>query len=93
MYLIFSSNQRLCLSHGLFPCGIPTNILYAFLISYRRFTCPAALLLLGLIIVTILGEEKTSYEVLHYIITSTFVQFTPFGIQIFFSAFRPDYQL
>jgi hypothetical protein len=39
--LIFSTHQRLGLSRGLLPSGFTTNILYAFLFSPIRATCPA----------------------------------------------------
>jgi hypothetical protein len=40
--LILSIHLRLDLPSGLFPSGIPTNILYAFLFSPIRATCLAA---------------------------------------------------
>jgi hypothetical protein len=39
------------------PSGFPTNILYTFLFSSIRVTCPANMILLDLIILIILGEE------------------------------------
>jgi hypothetical protein len=55
--LILSTYLRLGLPNGLFPSGFPTNILYVFLFSPIRTTCPAHLILFDLIILILLGEE------------------------------------
>ena len=54
--LILSSHLRLGLSKGLFPLGLPVNILKELLLSSILATCPAHLNLLDLIALTILGE-------------------------------------
>ena len=58
--LILSSHLCLGLPSGLFPSGFPTKPLYAPLLSYICATCPAHLILLGLITHTIFGEECRS---------------------------------
>jgi hypothetical protein len=55
--LIVSTHLRLGLSSGLFLCGFPINILYAFLFSPIGATCPVHFILLDLIILIMFGEE------------------------------------
>jgi hypothetical protein len=64
--LILSTHLRLGLPSGLFHSGFPTNILYAFVFSPIRATCPAHLILLDLIVLIILGEEYKIWRWLPY---------------------------
>jgi hypothetical protein len=54
---MLSSHLRLGLPSGLLPSGLPTKMLYAPLTSPMRAICPAHLILLALITLTIPGEE------------------------------------
>jgi hypothetical protein len=48
---------RLGVYSGLFPPGVPTKTLYAFLFSPMRVTSPVHLILQDFIILITLGEE------------------------------------
>jgi hypothetical protein len=51
---------------GVFPSGVPTKILLAFLVALMRTTCPAYLVFLGLI-----ARKSTNYGALQPPVTSS----------------------
>ena len=57
---MLSSHLHLGLASGLFPSGFPTKTLYTPLLSPKRTTCPAHLILLNFITRKILDEEYRS---------------------------------
>jgi hypothetical protein len=84
-----STHLRLGLPSGLYPSGFPTNILYAFLVSPLRVTCPAHLILLDLIILIMFSEEHnlwssslSSYHVLSPYIYRPLILVLPICIEI-----------
>jgi hypothetical protein len=63
---MLSSHLRLGFPSGLLPSGLPTKILYAPITSLMRATCPVHLILLALITLTILDEQRVTEPVYLY---------------------------
>jgi len=59
---MLSSHLLLGVPNGIFPSNFPTKILYAFLISPFRATCPACFILLDLITLIIFGGVCKLYS-------------------------------
>jgi hypothetical protein len=57
---MLSTHICLALVSGVFPSGLPISNLYVVVFSSNRATCPTHLMLLGLIILIILGEDYIS---------------------------------
>jgi hypothetical protein len=80
--LILCTYLRLGIPIGVFMFGFTTNILYAFLCSPIRATCPVPLMILDLIILIILGEEY-KFEAPHYAVFSSLLSLHHSLVQIF----------
>jgi hypothetical protein len=63
--LIISFHLRLGHSRGVFPSGVPIEILYAFLFASIRATYPSNLILLDLIMLIVLEEEYKLWNTDH----------------------------
>jgi hypothetical protein len=77
------SHLRLCLPNGLVSPVFPTKILYAFLISPVRTTCPTDILLhLNLIILMMSGEREQITKLLIMYFSQSLVTSSPLGPNI-----------
>jgi hypothetical protein len=81
---ILSTHLWLGLPSGLFPSGVPNNILHAFLLIPFHATCPSNLVLLDFVILIIPGEEYN--EVPLYAVLSNLPSLHLSSFQIFYSA-------
>jgi hypothetical protein len=81
--LILLSHLHLDFPRHHFLSGFPTKILYEFLISPTRATCPTHLIVLDLNILMIFGE-KYKLDDSHCVIYSMFLSLPVFWVQIFF---------
>jgi hypothetical protein len=83
-FILMSSHLCRGLPSCLFHSGFPTNILYAFLFSPVRNTCPTHLILLVFMILIILGEEyMPQLWSSHYAVFSDLLSFHPSSVQIY----------
>jgi hypothetical protein len=83
--LILSTHLRFGLPSSLYPSGFPTNILYAFLVTHIRATCPTHFILPDVIILIILGEEYKLWSSSLCSSLSNLLLLRLSSVQIFFS--------
>jgi hypothetical protein len=61
----------LALRRGVFSSGLPTKIVYSFMSSPMRTTCPAHLIFPYLIVLMIFYTKSTNYGAPHYAVLSS----------------------
>jgi len=74
--IILCFHRRLCLPSGLFPSGLPTEILYAFLIPHMRATYLTNFILLDSVILITFDEAYKLWNP-HYAVSSSLPSLPP----------------